>query len=398
MLNCRRDGSEYDQSHVPVQQQYEAVGHAVRAVYSYSAMADIAAETGDTDYQSAVMSLWDNLVNKKYYITGGVGSGETAEGFGDNYSLGNNAYCEACSSCGLIFFQYKMNIAYNDARYADLYEETIYNALLGSLDLDGKNFYYDNELASSQSRYSWHVCPCCVGNIPRTLLMIPTWTYVKGTEGLYVNLFIGSTIKVEKVAGTDIEMVQKTDYPWSGNVSITVNPKQSKEFTLFIRIPNRTTSELYKPVPEVSGLKSLSVNGKSLTPKIVKGYAVIKRTWKTGDKVDLVLPMEIQTVKADENIVADRGRIALRYGPLVYNVERADQQDIEKYIGTGPLSLEWKGDLLSGVMTITGKWDDGTALTAIPNYARNNRNAVHATDKPGPDNKDGGSIVWIKKH
>ena len=397
MLNCRRDGSEYDQSHVPVQQQYEAVGHAVRAVYSYSAMADIAAETGDTDYQSAVMSLWDNLVNKKYYITGGVGSGETSEGFGDNYSLGNNAYCEACSSCGLIFFQYKMNIAYNDAKYVDLYEETIFNALLGSLDLDGKNFYYDNELTSSQSRYSWHVCPCCVGNIPRTLLMIPTWTYVKSDAGLYVNLFIGSTIKVEKVAGTDIEMVQKTDYPWSGNVSITVNPKQSKEFTLFIRVPNRTTSELYKPVPEVSGLKSLIVNGKAVTPAIVKGYAVIKRTWKAGDKVDLVLPMEIQTVSADENIVADRGRIALRYGPLVYNVERADQQDIDKYIGTGPLTLQWKGELLDGVMTINGKWDDGTPLTAIPNYARNNRNIIHATDKPGPDNKDGGSIVWIKK-
>ena len=397
MLNCRHDGSEYDQSHVPVQQQYEAVGHAVRAVYSYSAMADIAAETGDTDYQSAVMSLWDNMINKKYYITGGVGSGETSEGFGADYSLGNNAYCEACSSCGLIFFQYKMNIAYNDAKYADLYEETIFNALLGSLDLDGKNFYYDNELSSSQSRYSWHVCPCCVGNIPRTLLMIPTWTYVKSNEGLYVNLFIGSTIKVEKVAGTDIEMVQKTDYPWSGNVSITVNPKQSKEFTLFIRVPDRTTSELYKPTPEVSGLKSLIVNGKAVTPKIVKGYAVIKRTWKTGDKVDLILPMEIQTVKADTNIVADRGRIALRYGPLIYNVERADRQDIDKYIGTGPLSLEWKGDLLGGIVTIKGKWDDGTPLTAIPNYARNNRNTIHSTDKPGPDNKDGGSIVWILK-
>lgn len=397
MLNCRRDGSEYDQSHVPVQQQYEAVGHAVRAVYSYSAMADIAAETGDTDYQSAVMSLWDNMINKKYYITGGVGSGETSEGFGANYSLGNNAYCEACSSCGLIFFQYKMNIAYNDAKYADLYEETIFNALLGSLDLDGKNFYYDNELSSSQSRYSWHVCPCCVGNIPRTLLMIPTWTYVKSNVGLYVNLFIGSTIKVEKVAGTDIEMIQKTDYPWSGNVSITVNPKQSKEFTLYIRVPDRTTSELYKPTPEVSGFKSLIVNGKAITPKVVKGYAAIRRTWKAGDKVDLVIPMEIQTVTADENIAADRGRIALRYGPMIYNVEKADQQDIDKYIGTGPLALEWRGDLLEGVMTIKGKWDDGTPLTAIPNYARNNRNSVHATDKPGPENKDGGSIVWIKK-
>jgi DUF1680 family protein len=397
LLDNRRNGSEYDQSHVPVQQQYEVVGHAVRASYTLSGMADVAAETGDVDYQSAVMSLWDNLVNKKYYITGGIGSGESSEGFGPNYSLGNNAYCESCSSCGLIFFQYKMNIAYSDAKYADLYEETMYNALLGALDLDGKNFYYDNPLASGQSRYSWHVCPCCVGNIPRTLLMVPTWTYVKGKDGIYVNMFIGSTIKVEKVAGTNVEMVQKTDYPWSGNIGFTVNPEVSKEFTLFVRVPNRSTSDLYKTSPVVSGLKSLAVNGKAVKPEIVNGYAVIKRQWKKGDKVDLVIPMEVQTVTPDERIVADRGRIALRYGPMIYNVEKADQPDIDKFIGAGPLRPEWQKEMLGGVMTINGKWADGTPLIAIPNYARNNRNTIHSTSKPEPDNKDGGSIVWIKK-
>src|SRR4029078_2326307 len=292
LLDNRHDGSEYDQSHVPVQQKYEAVGHAVRATYNYSAMADVAAETGDVDYQSAVMSLWNNMVNKKYYITGGIGSGETSEGFGGNYSLRNNAYCESCSSCGLIFFQYKMNLAYHDAKYADLYEETMYNALLGSLDMEAKNFTYTNALSSAQPRYQWHTCPCCVGNIPRTLLMVPTWTYVTGDDGLYVNMFVGSTIKVERVVGTDVEMVQKTDYPWSGNISMTVNPKVSKEFTLYVRVPNRTTSALYTPVPQVTGIKSLTVNGKAITPEIKNGYAVIKRTWKKGDKVDLVLPME----------------------------------------------------------------------------------------------------------
>jgi uncharacterized protein len=397
LLDNRKNGSEYDQSHVPVQQQYEVVGHAVRASYTLSGMADVAAETGDIDYQSAVMSLWDNLVNKKYYITGGIGSGESSEGFGPNYSLGNDGYCESCSSCGLIFFQYKMNIAYNDAKYADLYEETMYNALLGSLDLEGKHFYYDNPLSSGQSRYSWHVCPCCVGNIPRTLLMIPTWTYVKGKDGIYVNMFIGSTIKVEKVAGTNVEMVQKTDYPWNGEIGITVNPEQPKEFTLYIRVPNRSTSDLYKARPAVNGLKSLAVNGKSVKPEIVNGYAVVKRVWKKGDKVDFVLPMEIQTVTPDERIVADRGRIALRYGPLVYNVEKADQPDIDKLIGTAPLKPEWHQNLLGGIMTINGKWADGTPLIAIPNFARNNRNTIHATDKPEADNKDGGSIIWIKK-
>ena len=401
LLDNRHGGDEYDQSLVPVQEQYEAVGHAVRATYTYSGMADIAAEMHDTDYQSAVMSLWDNMVNRKYYITGGIGSGETSEGFGPNYSLRNNAYCESCSSCGLIFFEYKMNLAYHDAKYADLYEETMYNALLGSLSLDGKDFYYTNALSTAQSRYEWHVCPCCVGNIPRTLLMMPTWTYVRGDDGLYVNLFVGSTIQVEKVAGsgtsapTDVEMVQKTDYPWNGKVSITVNPKVSKEFTLYIRVPNRTTSELYTPVPQVSGLSTLYVNGQPLVPTIVKGYAVIRRTWKKGDRVDLELPMKIQRVAASDKIQADSGRIALRYGPLVYNVETADHQDISQPIGPTPLSLEWKDDFLRGVMTIKGTWADGSPLLAIPNYTRMSRGEVTAT--PVYLEKAPASIVWIKE-
>jgi len=382
LLDNRRNGSEYDQSHVPVQQQYSAVGHAVRASYLFSGMADVAAETHDVDYQSAVMSLWDNLINKKYYVTGGIGSGETSEGFGPDYSLRNNAYCEACSSCGEIFFQWKMNLAYHDAKYADLYEETIYNALLGATDLEGKTFYYDNPLIGGR-RTAWHACPCCVGNIPRTLLMIPTWAYVKGTDGIYVNLFIGSTINVEKVVGTDIQMVQKTDYPWSGNISITVNPKQSKKFTVYVRVPNRTTSALYTPTPQVSGLKSLAVNGKSVTPKIENGYAVITREWKTGDKIDLVLPMEVQRIKADEHIAADRGSVALRSGPLVYNVEQADQPNINLALGSAPLTAEWRGDLLGGVMTIKGNWADGSPMLAIPNYARNNRSGVASSEVAG---------------
>jgi hypothetical protein len=387
LLNNRGNsgGTEYDQTALPVPQQYEAVGHAVRAAYCYSGMADVAAETHDVDYQSAVMSLWDNIVNKKYYVTGGIGSGETSEGFGPNYSLRNNAYNESCSSCGLIFFQYKMNLAYHDAKYADLYEETMYNALLGALDLDGKNFYYDNPLTGGRARYPWHACPCCVGNLARTLLMIPTWTYVKGDDGIYVNMFIGSTINVEKVAGTDIQMVQKTDYPWSGNISIAVNPKQSKKFTVYVRVPNRTTSALYTPMPQVSGVKSLAVNGKIVTPKIVNGYAVITRTWKTGDKIDMVLPMEVQRIQADAHIAADRGLVALRYGPLIYNVERADQPDINQPIGSKALTTEWRGDLLHGVMTIKGQWADGSPLLAVPNYARNNRNS-----------EGSGSMVWIK--
>ena len=291
LLDSRRGGSEYDQSHLPPGQQYEAVGHAVRATYFYSGMADIAAETQDRDYQSAVISLWDNMVNKKYYLTGGIGSGETSEGFGPNYSLRNEAYCETCSSCGLVFFQYKLNLAYHDAKYADLYEQTMYNALLGGVALDGKSFCYTNPLVNTE-RAKWHVCPCCVGNLARTLLMIPTWTYVKSNDGLYVNMFVGSRIHVGQVAGTNVEVVQKTDYPWNGSISITVNPEEAKTFSVYVRIPDRTTSKLYKESPQVRGVKRFAVNGHEQTPTIHKGYAVVTREWKAGDRIELELPME----------------------------------------------------------------------------------------------------------
>jgi DUF1680 family protein len=372
LLDSRRGGQEYDQSHLPPGQQYEAVGHAVRATYFYSGMADIAAETGDKDYQSAVISLWDNMVNRKYYLTGGIGSGETSEGFGPNYSLRNEAYCESCSSCGLIFFQYKLNLAYHDARFADLYEQTMYNALLGGVDLAGKNFAYTNPLTNTL-RTPWHVCPCCVGNIPRTLLMMPTWSYVKGNKGLYVNMFVGSRINVGKVAGTNVEMVQKTNYPWSGKVGITVNPEQARTFSVYVRIPNRSTSELYTETPVVSGMKSFSVNGREVKPHIEKGYAVVTREWKAGDRIDLELPMEPQRVKADSRIKADVDLVALKYGPLVYNVETADQHNLDQALSDAPLKMEWRPDLLGGVMAMSGKWQDGTPMLAVPNYARMNR-------------------------
>ncbi len=384
LLDSRRGGEEYDQSHQLPIKQYEAVGHAVRAVYNYSAMADIAAETGDIDYSSAVMSLWDNLINKKYYVTGGVGSGETSEGFGGNYSLPNDAYCESCSSCGLIFFQYKLNLAYHHAKYADLYEETMYNALLGATDLEGRTFNYTNPLIGGR-RTPWHVCPCCVGNIPRTLLMVPTWTYVKGADGLYVNLFIGSTIKVENVAGTDVEMVQKTDYPWSGKVAITVNPKAAKNFTLHVRVPDRTTSKLYTPTPVVNGLKSMTLNGQPVTPKMENGYASITREWQAGDTVTLEVPLQVQRITADPVIEATRGKVALRYGPLIYNVETSDQPNINQAIGKGPLEAVWQGNLLGGILAIKGTWADGSPLVAIPNYARQNRpTKAQSSEEAGP--------------
>ncbi len=392
LLDNRKNGSEYDQSHVPVIEQYEAVGHAVRASYSYAAMADVAMETGDVDYQSAVMSLWDNLVNRKYYVTGGIGSGETSEGFGPDYSLPHNAYCESCSSCGEIFLQHKLHLTYHDAKYVDLYEETLYNALLGSIDLAGENFYYQNPLDANNQRYAWHACPCCVGNIPRTLLMLPTWTYSKSDDGIWINLFVGSTVTVEDVAGTDVELIQETAYPWSGDVAITVNPAEAKEFAIRVRLPNRSVSDLYACQPASDGVVSIRVNGQSVAAPREKGYAVIAQAWQAGDKIEVTLPGKLQRIHGIDKIEATRGQVALRRGPLIYCFESVDQEMNKTLPRETPLEIQWRGDLLGGVEVVTGTWSDGSPLLAIPYYARQNRPA---------DSPDGRqrvrSSVWINE-
>jgi DUF1680 family protein len=230
--------------------------------------------------------------------------------------------------------------------------------------------------------------------------MLPTWMYVKSADSIYVNLFIGSTLTVEAVAGTDVEIVQATDYPWSGKVSITVNPAVEKSFSVKVRVPNRSVSDLYTNTPESDGISSISVNRSVITPPIEKGYAVITRKWKAGDKIDLVLPLKVQRVKANDRIAATRGRVALRCGPLIYNVEQVDQ-DITKVLSPeSVLTTEWEGDFLGGVMVVKGTWADGSVLTAIPNYARNNRALVapeSASGSGGRGRRDHpvSSIVWL---
>ena len=413
LLDCRsvaarndRERSEYDQSHVPVIEQYEVVGHAVRAMYNASGMADVAVETHDPDYISAVKSQWDNLVNRKFYVTGGVGSGETSEGFGPDYSLRNQSYCESCSSCGAIFFQWKMNLAYHDSKYADLYEQTMYNALLGGTDLAGENFYYTNPLDANAARAQWHTCPCCVGNIPRTLLMMPTWAYATSPDGIYVNLFVGSTITLQNVAGTDVEMVQETEYPWKGKVAMTVNPKVAKSFSVRIRMPNRDVSALYRSSPEANGIGAITVNGTAVKAAVENGYAVITRSWKPADRIDFTLPMKIQRVRAIDKIEAARNKVALRYGPLMYNIERVDQ-DITKMLDpNAPLTTEWRGDLLGGAIVIRGKFTDGSPMMAIPNYARTNRDkelqpeGAQGVGQDGavrPAQRQATSVVWMRE-
>jgi hypothetical protein len=235
--------------------------------------------------------------------------------------------------------------------------------------------------------------------------MLPTWMYAKDEEGLNVNLFVGSTVTVDNVAGTDVQVAQETDYPWDGHVAITINPAQSRRFSVRVRVPDRAVSDLYTPTPDANGITSLSVNGESVEPRMEGGYAVITRRWQAGDRIEVELPLRVQRVRADERIEADRGRVALKYGPLVYNIEQQDQ-DIHKALRAGaPLRAEWRPDLLGGVMVIRGEFADGSPLTAIPNFVRANR--VEGTygprrPEPQPDGSRGEpfpptSMVWIRE-
>jgi DUF1680 family protein len=316
-------------------------------------------------------------------ITGGIGSGETDEGFGRDYSLPNHAYCESCANAGMLFFQYQMNLLYGDAKFADVSEDVLYNALLSDVDLEGRNFTYTNALDTAEARYKWHVCPCCVGNIPRTLLSVPTWMCTRRPDGLAVNLFIGGKTTVPDVAGTDVVVIQTTNYPWEGTVTLQLDPASPKAFALRIRVPSRGASTLYSATPVGGGIESLAVNGQALTPTIEQGYAVIKRTWKAGDRVEFSLPLVVQRERANTAVAADRGRVALRYGPLLYNFESVDQPIDGKLDRAAPITAQWLPDLLDGVVVLRGKFADGTPFQAVPNYARNNRG--------------GRSIVWVRE-
>jgi hypothetical protein len=285
-----------------------------------------------------------------------------------------------------------MNLTYQDAKFADLYEDTLYNAILGDVDLVGKNFYYENALDTGGGfrrglRGPWHQCPCCVGNIPRTLLMLPTWMYATGPDSLYINLFVGSTVEVDNVAGVNVQMVQATNYPWDGKVAITVTPQKTTNFSIHIRVPSRNVSGIYRSTPDADGISSLVVNGSNWTSKIERGYAVITRDWKAGDRIEFELPIKPQRVKASDHVAADRGLVAVRFGPLVYNFEAADNPGMDRgtlpaLSSNSPLNAKWEPDLLEGVVVIRAQAPDGSLLTAIPNYARNNRT--------------GRSAVWIR--
>ncbi|MCL6589277.1 MAG: glycoside hydrolase family 127 protein [Firmicutes bacterium] len=378
---------QYDQSHAYPINQTTAVGHAVRAAYLYSGMAEVANLLGNSSYANAVNAIWSNMIDRKMYITGGLGSGETSEGFGADYSLPNaTAYCESCAGCGNIFFNNNMFQWTKNGKYVDIMELALYNNVLGSLTLNANLYTYTNSLDTTSARYSWHSCPCCVGNIPRTILSLMKWTYAKTSNAIYVNMYVGSTFTVTGVAGTNVQMVQATNYPWENTVTITVNPSTAANFTIYLHSPDRSVSACYSSTPSANGISSITVNGSSVSTASSNGYVAINRTWAAGDKIVLTIPLTPQRVKAVSNVAACSGRVAIQYGPLIYNAEAVDHNnaDVRNLIlsPSAALTANWNSSLLGGVITINGTFTNGQAMTLIPNYARLNRG--------------GRSIVWLR--
>ena len=353
---------EYSQSHIPVVKQDEAVGHAVRATYMYTGMADVAALTGDTAYIHAVDRIWSNIVNKKLYITGGIGATGNGEAFGKNYELPNmSAYCETCAAIGNVYMNYRLFLLHGDAKYFDVLERTLYNGLISGVSLDGGGFFYPNPLESigQHQRQPWFGCACCPSNICRFIPSVPGYIYAVHNSDVYINLFMSNHSDL-KVNGKTVELNQSTNYPWTGDVNLEVSPKSKQDFILKIRVPGWVQNEvvpgnLYSYTDKKTLGYTVKVNGKVVTSTIEKGYFSINRTWKKGDKVEVHFDMEARTVKANPAVEADRGKIAVERGPVVYCAEWPDN-DFNIFsiiLNKKPVfKVETKKDLLYGINTI----------------------------------------------
>ncbi|HOS46562.1 MAG TPA: glycoside hydrolase family 127 protein, partial [Paludibacter sp.] len=318
-------------AHKPVLEQDEAVGHAVRAAYMYSGMAAVAALTGDPSYIKAIDAIWDNIVSKKMYITGGIGSTNNGEAFGDNYELPNmSAYCETCAAIAHVYMNHRLFLLHGESKYYDVLERTLYNGLISGVSLDGGRFFYPNPLESigQHQRQPWFGCACCPSNVSRFIPSLPGYVYAVKDANVFVNLFMANNANLT-VNGKKLNLVQQTGYPWNGDIEIQVNPSSRQEFNIRIRIPGWVTgkvapSDLYKYADRKNLSYSVQVNGEPVESKLEDGYFVISRRWKKGDIVNVHFDMEPRTVKAHPEVEADRGRIAIERGPLVYCAEWPD--------------------------------------------------------------------------
>ncbi len=355
---------EYCQDKVPVKEQKDITGHAVRAMYLYTGAADVGAATNDDGYMNAMKSVWEDVVYRNMYITGGIGSSGSNEGFSVDYDLPNaNAYCETCASVGMVFWNQRMNLLTGDARYADVLERSLYNGALDGLSLSGDHFFYGNPLAShgNYSRSEWFGCACCPANIARLVESVGNYIYAKNDDAVWINLFIGSTASVS-LKNKKVKISQTTKYPWDGDVQITVVPEKQTKFGLYIRIPGWSKNQ---PVPgdtytftdNETNTFSLSVNGKPEEYKLENGYVFIDRIWEKGDKINLSLPMPVRRVKANDQVKEDRNSVALQRGPLVYCFEHPDNgtQNMNIIIPDNvKFNAEFKPGLLNGVVVLSG--------------------------------------------
>lgn len=328
----RRDA--YSQAHKPVTEQDEAVGHAVRATYMYSGMADVAALTGDKSYVDAIGKIWENIVNKKLYITGGIGATSHGEAFGKNYELPNmTAYCETCAAIGNVYMNHRLFLLHGDAKYYDVLERTLYNGLISGVSIDGGTFFYPNPLESrgQHQRQPWFGCACCPSNISRFIPSVPGYVYAVDKSDLYVNLYMSNQADLD-VNRWRVRIRQTTDYPWNGNVNIDVTPVLfDQEFNLKLRIPGWVRGEVvpgdlytYADGKE-TGFKVM-VNGEKIDAKVEKGYVNISRLWKRGDRVQLSFDMIPRVVKSHPEVKTNAGTVAIERGPIVYCAEFPDNK------------------------------------------------------------------------
>ena len=382
---------DYSQAHKPVIEQDEAVGHAVRAAYMYAGMADVAALTGDKDYIKAIDAIWDNIVTKKLYITGGIGATSNGEAFGKNYELPNmSAYCETCAAIGNVYVNYRLFLLHGDSKYYDVLERTLYNGLISGVSLEGNGFFYPNPLESmgQHQRQAWFGCACCPSNICRFIPSLPGYIYAVKDKNVYVNLFLSNKSNLT-VGGKKVALSQTTEYPWNGDITVNVDQNAAGQFAMKIRIPgwvrNQVVpSNLYQYTDGKRLGYTVTVNGSVVGAISADGYYTIDRRWKKGDKVQIHFDMEARTVRANNKVEADRGMVSIERGPIVYCAEHPDNSfDIMgALINQNPQFTLGKGEIAgTPVQTLTtsaqtlnfnkqGKLEaQDQTLTLIPYYA-----------------------------
>ncbi len=390
------DFDAYSQDHQPVIEQREAVGHSVRAGYMYAAMADIAAITGDKGYLTASDKIWEDIVKHKMYITGGLGAGHGIEGFDVAYALPNDAYAETCAAIANVYWNHRMFLLHGDAKYIDVLERSLYNGLIAGLSLEGDKFFYPNPLVfdgksqfnqGAVCRSDWFNCSCCPSNLSRFVPSVAGYTYAVDAANVYVNLFMNNTTEIA-IGQQKMILEQSTNYPWSGKVNLEIKNKDAIVTNLLIRIPGWSSNEpvpsdLYTFRQKTNKQTTIKVNGKSYPIVIKNGYAVISKTWQIGDKIEVNFPMEVKTIKSHEKVAANKGKLAIQRGPILYCAEGVDNNGQVlnlSILENKKFKAKFKPTLLEGVTTLKGKGlrtIDGQSkkvgLTLIPYYAWSHR-------------------------